>query len=640
MLSKHRFIYDVETLYNVFTITFIDYDTNEITVFEISRRKNELPQLRKFFSSIKYLIGFNSVSFDNPVTGWLLQQSFGDLSGEEIANKIYTVAQILINQSDNQDLCRPIEKCGKFKHCKVIDLFLFYSKNIRISKKLSLKSFAVNLDMTIQEMPIDHSQQYLTDNEIDMVISYNINDVLVTKKLAERLKEEINLRVMIEKDYGIQNTLIADAPKIASNLLLKLYCEQTGENENDIRNTQENRSRQIAIKDLLVPVTFQLPEYQALLADIQQKVVTGTGELNYNLILTNPNGTKFHSDIKSGGIHGLVGQHKIIPKEDELLLDIDIGSQYPTAMVEFKVCPSNLNPFVFLPLYKNILNERLSFKALASKYDKEGNTALANLYTIKQTVWKLILNSTYGQLGSEYSYMYSIPSVLKVTINNQLLICKLTEQMLDAQVNIIMQNTDGILILLKKSQLAHVQQIIKAFEKTWHFTFEEKYYKAAFFRDVNNYLMVSTSGKVKEKGVFISDKVLDGRNEFLVIAKAVKAYLVDSIPVDYFIKNHKNIYDFCAAKKIDKSYTVYYNGEKQQKLNRYFVSTIAKGSYLYKQKKDKTTLENVLKNTPIYILNEQTSKPIEEYPVNYTWYIQKAKEIIELFEPKQLELFL
>lgn len=156
---------------------------------------------------------------------------------------------------------------------------------------------------------------------------------------------------------------------------------------------------------------------------------------------------------------------------------------------------------------------------------------------------------------------------------------------------------------------------------------------------VNDYLAITESGKIKEKGMYISEKVLDGSNEFLIIPKTIRNYFVNNISIKDFIYSHENIYDFCTAKKISKTYKVYYNGQETQQLNRYFVSLRNKGAYLYKQKEGKTTMENVLKDTPIYIVNEKTEKLAKDFPINYDFYINKVQEIIDTFYPKQLSLF-
>src|SRR5690606_18339281 len=85
-----------------------------------------------------------------------------------------------------------------------IDIYLYWSKMLRISKKLSLKSLAVNMRWhKIQELPIDPDEN-ISLEQIPLLLEYNLNDVEITEELFKRKKEEINLRFEIKRKYGIE----------------------------------------------------------------------------------------------------------------------------------------------------------------------------------------------------------------------------------------------------------------------------------------------------------------------------------------------------------------------------------------------------------------------------------------------------
>lgn len=44
-----RYEYDIETLYSVFTVTFLDNDSDQYYQFEISRRTNQFSQIKDFY---------------------------------------------------------------------------------------------------------------------------------------------------------------------------------------------------------------------------------------------------------------------------------------------------------------------------------------------------------------------------------------------------------------------------------------------------------------------------------------------------------------------------------------------------------------------------------------------------------------
>jgi hypothetical protein len=196
---------------------------------------------------------------------------------------------------------------------------------------------------------------------------------------------------------------------------------------------------------------------------------------------------------------------------------------------------------------------------------------------------------------------------------------------------------DGIEVLVEDSKLSLYNNLLEQHPKKYNLIWETDEYKFIYYKNVNNYIALTNSGKIKCKGEFVYEKVLDGGNDMLIVPIAVKEYFVNNIPIEDTINNHKNIYDFCSAKKIAKNYRIVCNNETQQQLNRFFVSK--KGFYLYKQKADKTTYEHVFKDGGVILLNQKTDKTPQELQVDFSYYIRKAKEVINLFEKSQLTLF-
>ena len=170
-----RYNYDIETLFNVFTVTFLDNDSDQYYQFEISRRKNQFQEIKDFYlNKMKWNICFNGIYFDNIVMNWLIEQKFNGGNGEYVAHEIYKVSQIVINQEKDYDTFKSYSKYKYKEYHKVVDLFCYWAKMSRLSKKLSLKSLACSMGMSIEEMPIHHTQQYLTDDEIELILKYNL----------------------------------------------------------------------------------------------------------------------------------------------------------------------------------------------------------------------------------------------------------------------------------------------------------------------------------------------------------------------------------------------------------------------------------------------------------------------------------
>lgn len=140
-----------------------------------------------------------------------------------------------------------------------------------------------------------------------------------------------------------------------------------------------------------------------------------------------------------------------------------------------------------------------------------------------------------------------------------------------------------------------------------------------------------------------------------IIPLAVYEYWVNNIPVEQTIKNHKNIYDFCAgvrAKKTDKKGKSHFelhsiNGsklvkEKLSKTVRYFISN--KGKYLIKAWENGDTEQveapmkkgNMFKEWKVTYFNKAYfPENFNDYDINYQYYIIKSKEWVSDIENKQ-----
>jgi hypothetical protein len=195
---------------------------------------------------------------------------------------------------------------------------------------------------------------------------------------------------------------------------------------------------------------------------------------------------------------------------------------------------------------------------------------------------------------------------------------------------------DGITVICPIDKRERLGEITKIFEELTRTETESAKYLKVVRMNINNYIAIcEEKGKIKTKlkGMFDTAPILGKSNDELIIPKALEAYFKDGIQPEQFIKNHQNIFDFTLANKISKDYTVWYNEQIQQQLNRYYISR--KGYYLYKQKKDKNTMENVLKGHGVILYNEHIEKPMNEYNIDYQYYINKVNKIINELLPKQ-----
>ena len=131
----------------------------------------------------------------------------------------------------------------------------------------------------IQELPVPVGT-VLSNEQMDIVLKYNMHDVMETLKFYNYCQEALKLRDDLSVEFGFDCTNFNDG-KIGKQLFItSLEKERPGacytQTERGRKINQTKRSH-IRIKDCLVPyVKFERPEFQALLQWFQNRVITET----------------------------------------------------------------------------------------------------------------------------------------------------------------------------------------------------------------------------------------------------------------------------------------------------------------------------------------------------------------------------
>jgi hypothetical protein len=324
----NRWVFDIEVFPNYFSAAFESYDTDERKMFEIYDGVNDSLELVKFLKSIDYLIGFNSNHYDN----LHLVSIIKDKSNNK---DLYALTQEIIF-FDNHDYYKQYKYFPYHYKLKSIDLFLYWSKMLRLSKMLSLKSLACQLNFhNIQELPFKPGT-VLTKEQIDVVRKYNFNDVEVTKLLAKRMSDDINLRLDAKKQYGFK-CYSWDGPKLGSQILIKKYCDKFNLNKDEVLKKQTLRNS-VKLSDIILPEikfkkdsikyywnsnikSLQFESFYGLHQYLLTKEVKSTKEIACRVLYKN-----IAYDIKSGGIHSYHKNDLIIPKEGFIYEDWDVSN--------------------------------------------------------------------------------------------------------------------------------------------------------------------------------------------------------------------------------------------------------------------------------------------------------------------------
>ena len=707
--GKTVFVYDIEVFQNIFHCSAINTETKEVHKFEISSRKNQLSELISFFKQVnspvswndnyttncsidsdKIFCGYNNLHYDNPVINYIIE--YEHVLTEKpvlvITNSIFNLSREITNSGEN------IEKWKRWKYQVWFDSFdiltMLYSNKLRVG----LKEIQVTMQYkNVQEFVCDWSKP-LSIEDFDSMIDYNINDIESTSALLDRCKKDIDLRLAIEDEYGVK-VLSKDGVNIGMKILTHKYLEKTGLTWWDIKDLRSPQAY-IPLKDVILPfIKYDSPILKSVLDEMKTQVVSpGRKGYEKNFVF---GGLRYTVGV--GGIHSKNDPEIIIPAEDEMLIDIDVASLYPSMLIEYGFYPKHLGP-EFLEVYSQIRSERIEAKHNGDK--------------IKDSTLKLALNGLSGNLQNEHNFCYSPFAVMQIRINGQLLLLMLAEKLVELGCRIVQANTDGLFVLLKKSIYDKVNIVCREWEQLTKLTLEEDRFEAMYQYAINDYIAVkegyakkkhefrdftavmdpktgdhikygATNAKgetyrnmdeirkdyIKTKGMFITEVLLGKGLSPKIIPEAIIKYFVDGIPVEDTVKGCTDIKKFLMSEKTGKQWHVEYMNQEIQRTNRFYAST--DGAYLWKWKgigehyawnpselsdmaywsliqegkdpynpplvPDTKQYQNMLTASGVTLLNMFDDKPIEDRKINYRYYLRECYKIIEDLKPRQLSLF-
>lgn len=635
--GKIVYVYDIEVFQNIFHCSVKNTETNNIYKFEISERKNQLRELVKFFKQVdKYITwgdyyttninipanvifcGYNNLHYDNPIINYIIEyeDKLMQYNIPTICSSIFNLSKTITTSSEDN-----IDAWKHWKYQIWFDTFdiltMLYSNKLRVG----LKEIQVTMQYpNVQEFVCDWTKP-LPLEDFDSMIDYNINDIESTSELLNRCKKDVDLRIAIEDEYGVR-VLSKDGVNIGMKILTQKYLEKTGLTWQDIKDLRSPMSV-IPLKDVILPfIKYDSPILQRVLDDMKNQIVSPGRKGYENKFVFN----NLRYSVGVGGIHSVNSPEIIIPRDDEMLIDIDVASLYPSMLIEYEFYPKHLGK-EFLEVYKQIKDERIEAKHNGDK--------------VKNETLKLALNGLSGNLQNEHNFCYSPFAVMQIRINGQLLLLMLAEKLTQIGCRIVQANTDGLFVLLKKDVYSKVNSICREWEQLTKLTLEEDRFKAMYQYAINDYFAITEDNKVKEKGMFITTVKLGKGLTPKIIPKAVISFFKDGISVEDTIKNCTDIRDFLMSEKTGKQWHVEYMYEEQQRTNRFYAST--NGGYLWKWKysndSDIKSYQNMLTASGVTLLNKFDDKPIEERKINYRYYIMEAYKIIRDLKPLQLSLW-
>jgi hypothetical protein len=614
-VQKHGLLFDLEIYPNYFLAAFKSVQTGKVLCIE---KFNEGPfntglflwVLQNFTS-----IGFNSASFDMPIAAIAA-------SGASNAQVKHAVNQLIVEEMRAQDVLKyhKVKKIRDVDHIDVIEV---------APLSASLKIYNGRLHgRKMQDLPFPEGT-VLSPEQAVIVRYYCVNDLDSTGLLCNCLVEQLQLRAQMTHEYGIDLRSKSDA-QIAEAVIAHELERITGYRPQRPQIDIGTRYR-YKIPSFL---RYQTPLMNWVLGVVANTdfIVGESGAVGMPPELADMKieiaGSVYRMGI--GGLHSSEQKVSHVAGKTHALIDRDVASYYPFIILNQGLYPTHLGP-AFLTVYRTIVDRRIAAK-------KSGNKVVADSL-------KIVINGSYGKLGSPYSILYAPDLLVQVTLTGQLALLMLIERLELAGVSVVSANTDGIVIKARLDQTSLVDSIAKQWEKDTSFETEETRYLGVYSRDVNSYIAVKSKFD-KEKKVwtdkpdgtktkgFFANPWADSKNPAFRLHKnpanqicvaAVENLLVHGTPIEETIRSCKDVTQFVSVRNVTGGAVKCWphGNEYLGKSVRWYYATGEHGEMVYAKTGNRVSRSAGAK--PMMTLTETIPDDLD-----WDWYIKEAENMLSL----------
>ena len=602
------YIFDIETYPNVFTLAVEHAEMPLTWMFEISDWRNDSHEICKFLSDLKdsnaRLVGFNNLGFDYPVLHTLIRM------GQSSAKILYDKAQAIIQSQDNEDRwAHQVNPSDRF--IDQIDLYKIHHFDNK-ARSTSLKSLEFNMRSDdIQDLPFKVGT-YLTREQVPLLKRYNQHDVAQTKLFYKKSLDMIRFREELTVKYN-RDFMNHNDTKIGKDYFV-MKLEEAGvacyEYSDKGRKPRQTPRPTLALRDAILPwIQFEQPEFTRVLNWLKNQTITETKGV-FNDLVARVDGFDFVFGL--GGIHGSIESEVVESDEQFVIVDLDVSSYYPNLAICNRFYPKHLG-VEFCDIYKNLYEQRKTYA--------KGSAENAML--------KLALNGVYGDSNNKFSVFYDPLFTMSITLNGQLLLCVLAENLIRIKdLSLIQINTDGVTVRLPRTEMHHLQEVRHWWERLTGLELEEAIYKSMMIRDVNNYLAVYESGKVKRKGAYEYNLSWHQNAGGLVIPKVAEKVLVEGAPIRETVENWPDLMDFMLRTKVPRSSYLQWGDEQVQNITRYYIAKGGKPLFKWMPPLAKKPNEwrkiGVESGWDVQVCNDLKDAVL---PVNHDYYIQEIEKL-------------
>jgi hypothetical protein len=476
--------------------------------------------------------------------------------------------------------------------------------------KPSLKIYAGRLhSKRMQDLPFE-PDQWITPDDREVLCEYLGNDLTVTQDLYLELKSQIDLRSEMSEQYGVDVRSKSDA-QVAEAVLKTELQRITGRKiyRPEIKPGTFNYKPASWVR-------FITPEMREMLNKIKNApfVVDHAGTVCMPQLLEDAKMLigKGAYRMGIGGLHSSESKATHVSDDGFVLLDRDVTSYYPSIILNGGLYPKHLGQ-QFLDVYRSIFQRRLAAK-------KAGNKSVAETL-------KIVLNGSFGKLGSPWSVLYSPDLMIQTTLTGQLAVLMLIEAVEANGIEVVSANTDGFVSKVPRARRDFFNALVFDWECDTGFGTEETEYRALHSRDVNNYIAIGQGGKVKLKGAYAPGGPgqpgaagMKKNPDCEISTDAVVAYLKDGTPLEETIHASTDITKFVTIRRVKGGAEK--DGAYLGKAIRWYYAEGETGTITYR------TNGNTVPST-------EGARPCmqlpDEFPtdINYAWYVREANAILQ-----------
>lgn len=603
-------IMDIECYPNYFLVAFRDTkNPKRIKHFEMRNSGSlDIAELSKWLNNAT-LITFNGNHYDMPLVTYAL-------TGAD-CNELYEASVAIIGRDyiDENGKKQREQGLKSWEFMRLYDLSYPYGLDhidiFEIPKgDLSLKAYSARIGCKkLQDLPID-PHKILTSYEMDEIARYCDNDTANTLDLFNEVKEQIDLRIQISKEYGFDLRSKSDA-QVGESIFKYVIEKDLGRKIYKPDFSSIKKRFKYDIPDF---IHFKHPVLKELYDVVKNTVfeVEKSGHVKIPASLADMKidiGQSRYT-IGIGGLHSNESKQAIVAAEDEIICDADVGSYYPSIIINGGYYPENCG-LPFLRNYTKFRDDRLAWKHIPEKK------------TIVAT-YKIALNGSFGKLSSIYSFLFSPKMLIQVTLTGQLALLMLIERIEAAGLRIISANTDGIVIYGKRKDFHKAQHEISAWEFDTNFMMEYTEYMAIFSQSVNSYLAMKkpekgqSKIKWKRKGSY-AERGIEQTGNGQVCIEAVMAFLESGTSIRESVEGCTDFLKFTRFQQVKGG--AYKDGVYLGKVVRWYYSTQTTTAILNSNGNNVALTKNAM---PAMDLPDEMPSDID-----YEWYIREAYEMFD-----------